>query len=134
MKFGPAPGLEVVRLDDERFLLRSDFVALELSGETAAALVQYVLQAPRPLSLDDVAELMPAYHRESLEDELRRLVAEHVLVTTSDAWPERSRQFAALLEVLGVDPAVALRRLSDASVAIMGLEAHGAHVARELAD
>lgn len=134
MKYSPAPGLEVVRLDDERFLLRSDFVALELSGDAGAELVEHVLRSPHPLSLDEVARLMPRYRRESLEEELRRLVAERVLVSANRAYPPRQRQFAALLDALGMDVAAALDRLAQASVAVLGLEAHGALVARELAD
>src|SRR5918992_1081674 len=90
MHYRPAPGLEIARLgDDDRFLLRSDFVALELSGDTAAILVEQVLERmDRPLTAAEI----------------------------------------------GLGAAPTLARLANATVAVMGLEAHGAHVARLLAD
>ena len=135
MRYRPAPGLEVVRLGEDRFLLRSDFVALELSGETAAGLVQSVLeQMDHPLTVDEIAERLPSYRPESLEAELGNLVREGVLVTDGGEASDGNAGFAALLDEIGLGAAQTVARLAQTTVGIMGLEAHGAHVARLLAD
>ena len=136
MHYRPAPGLEIARLgDDDRFLLRSDFVALELSGETAALLVEQVLERmDRPLTAAEIAERLPGYRRDSLEAELGNLVRQGVLVVDGGEAPAGNAPFAALLDEIGLGAVPTLARLSQATVAVMGLEAHGAHVARLLAD
>jgi ribosomal protein S12 methylthiotransferase accessory factor len=127
--------LEVVRLGGERFLLRSDFVALELSGETAAALVERVLDgADHPLTLDEIAERLPGYRPESLKGELENLVREGVLVADGGEVAGDNRAFGALLDEIGLGAERTLARLARTTVGVMGLEAHGAHVARLLAD
>lgn len=130
-----APGLEIVRLDEERFLLRSDFVACGLSGETAVELVERVLSAlGDPLTLDEIAARVPGYRRDSLHAQLEQFVGEGVLVRGGgESAPARS-PYAALFEEVGLGADATLARLAAATVAIMGLEGHGAHVAQMLAE
>ena len=134
MRYRPAPGLEVVHLGADRFLLHSDFVRLELSGETAAELVECVLEGGNgPLTSAEIAERLPGYRPESLEAELGNLVREGVLVADAGDAPGASPQFAALLDEIGLGAAPTMARLAQATVGILGLEAHGAHVAQQLA-
>ncbi len=133
-RYSLAPGLEVVRLDDERFQLRSDFVALELSGETAAEMVEKVFGAlGEGLTIDEIAKRLPGYRLESLRAQLENLVHEGVLVT-GRADTGGNRTFAALLDEIGLGADETQATLAASKVAIFGLEAHGAHVAQILAD
>ncbi len=115
--------------------MRSDFAALELSGETAAELVEKVLGAiDRPLTLAEMAGRLPGYRLQSVLDQLASLVREGVLVAAPDTAPGGNRTFAALLDEVGFGARDTLARLAERRVAIFGLEAHGAHVAQILAD
>ena len=128
-----APGLEVVRVDDDRFQLRSDFAALELTGETAAQIVDRVLLAlDRPLTLDEISGRLPDYRRASLQESLDALVDEGVLVAGAEEGAGDNPTFAALLGEMRLAPQ--MERLAERRVAIFGLEGHGAHVAQILAD
>jgi ribosomal protein S12 methylthiotransferase accessory factor len=130
-----APGLEIVRLDRERFLLRSDFVAFGLSGEAAVELVEHVLgDLGQPLTLDEVAARLPAYRRESLYSQLEELVGQGVLVRGGGEDLGAVSPYAVLFDEIGLGAAPTLARLAASKVGIMGLEAHGAHVAQMLAD
>jgi len=134
-RYSLAPGLEVVRLSDDRFQLRSDFAALELSGETAGEIVEKVFGAlQQPLTLDEIAARLPGYQIESLRAQLESLVSEGVLVTGPEAVAGGNRTFAALLDEMGFGAQDTQARLAERKVAIFGLEAHGAHVAQILAD
>src|SRR5688500_18307279 len=112
MHYRPAPGLEIARLgDDDRFLLRSDFVALELSGETATDLVEQVLERmDRPLTAAEIAERLPGYRPESLEAELGNLVRQGVLVVDGGEAPAGDTGFAALLDEIGLGAAPTMAR------------------------
>lgn len=116
--------------------MRSDFAALELSGETAAELVEKVLGAlDRPLTLAEISERLPGYRAESLRGQLDSLVREGVLVTgPAPAASGGNPTFTALLDEMGFGAGETLARLAGSSVAVFGLEAHGAHVAQLLAD
>lgn len=134
-RYSRAPGLEVVRLSDDRFQLRSDFVALELSGETAAEIAEKVLGADQqPLTLDEIAARLPEYRIESLRTQLESLVREGALVTGPELTPAGNPTFAALLDEMGFGAQDTQTRLAECKVAIFGLEAHGSHVAQILAD
>lgn len=134
-RYSLAPGLEVVRLSDDRFQLRSDFAALELSGESVAEIVEKVFGSlQQPLTLDEIAARLPGYRIESLRAQLESLVREDVLVTGPEAAAGGNCTFAALLDEMGFGAQDTQARLAECKVAIFGLEAHGAHVAQILAD
>jgi ribosomal protein S12 methylthiotransferase accessory factor len=131
-----APGLEVVRQGDDRFQLRSDFTALNLSGETAAELVEkvFVPLQRQSLTFDEIAERLPGYRPESLGVQIESFVRAGVLVLERETEDAGNPTFDAFLDEIGVGAAATKARLAEATVAIFGLEAHGAHVAQLLAE
>lgn len=134
-RYNLAPGLEVVRLSDDRFQLRSDFAALELSGETAAEIVQNLFPAlRRPLTVAEIVALLPGYRPESVRAQLELLVREGVVITEQDISTSDNRTFTALLDEMGYGAQETRGALAACKVAIFGLEAHGAYVAQILAD
>jgi ribosomal protein S12 methylthiotransferase accessory factor len=128
-----SPGLEIVELSSSRFLLRSDFVAVELSSDQAGAFVRRALQTLEvPQTLDEIHSRLPEYDRENLKSQLDSLVTEGVLsLQGSDA--ATNHTFRSFLDQIGLEADATLERLSKATVAIIGLEAHGAHLAQILA-
>lgn len=130
-----APGLEIVPVGECRFTLRSDFAALELSGDTAKEFVEKVLSLLRqPLSFDEIAERMPGFKAESLRSQIEALVRAGILEVCAGEGPTGNPTFVALLNALGLDAERTAERLGRCKVAVFGLEAHGAHVARMLGD
>lgn len=130
-----APGLEVIRLDDGRYLLRSDFVTFGLSGEAGVELAERVLRdLGEPLTLDEVAARLPGYRRESLRSQLDELVSQGVLVRRGAEDAGSESPYAVLFDEIGLGAAPTRARLAASKVGIMGLEAHGAHVAEMLAN
>src|SRR5690606_39876824 len=68
--FRLADGIEVVRVSEERFMLRSDYLALEMSGEAAALFAERVLTRLRqPHRLEDVLRLLPGFSPASVRSE-----------------------------------------------------------------
>ena len=136
--FALAPGVEIVELDRARFQFRSDFVAMEMTGEAAADLVDRVLAGlSTPLSFDEIVVRMPGYRAESIRRQLDALVDEGVLVVgnPTDGRPLGGNlPFDHLLNEIGFDASETTERLEAQTVAVLGLEAHGAHVAGMLAD
>ncbi len=135
-RYSLAPGIEVVRLGDDRFQLRSDFAALELSGKTAAEIAEKVFPALRqPLTVDEITALLPGYRPDSVCAQLDVLVREGVVVRgQTGARNGNNRTFAALLDEMGYGGDDTQAALAACKVAIFGLEAHGAYVAQILAD
>jgi ribosomal protein S12 methylthiotransferase accessory factor len=136
-RYNLAPGVEIVGLDGARFQFRSDFVAMEMSGDAAAELVEHVLgDLDTPRSLDEIVARMPAYRPESVRRQLDSLVDDGVLVVhdpTDDRLRGANRPFRHLLDEIGFDANATTEQLGAQAVAIFGLEAHGAHVAGLLA-
>lgn len=132
--FRLADGIEVVRVSEERFMLRSDYLALEMSGEAAALFAERVLTRLRqPHRLDDVLRLLPGFSPASVAGELERLVAEGVLVRDAAVDVGERSGFANLLAGMRFDAQQVLGDLGRRRVAVFGLEAHGALVAEVLA-
>jgi ribosomal protein S12 methylthiotransferase accessory factor len=130
-----APGLEIVSLGSDNFQLRSDFVALKLSGETAVELVKKVLQSlERPMDFEAISSRMPDYRPESLRAQLDKLVQEGALVRGPPSLTCNNPTFGMFLDEAGFGASDTLARLARCRVAIFGLEAHGSHVAQMLAD
>ena len=133
-----APGVDVVALDNQRFQFRSDFVAMQMSGQAAADFVQRGLaNLDQARSLDSIAALMPGYRPESIGLQLDALVDAGVLVVGVGARDEErrdNRPFRHLLDEIGLDAGPTMERLATQTVAIFELEAHGAHLAVMLAD
>jgi ribosomal protein S12 methylthiotransferase accessory factor len=127
-----AAGVDVVPLSDAAILFRSNTLAVKVEG--AAALADHVLPLlVEPRSLDELQSAVD-FPSETLRQSLDALVAARVLERTTAPAPRRvDHPFAAFLGELGVEAGEAAARLRDARVAIFGLEAHGAHLALELA-
>ncbi|HEX8086083.1 MAG TPA: TOMM precursor leader peptide-binding protein [Solirubrobacteraceae bacterium] len=107
---------------------------MELSGESAADLVEHVFAPGAAVGVEEIVARLPGYRPASLVAELERLVGEGVLVEERDDAPRELAPFAALLDEIGLGAAPTLERLREATVLVTGLEAHGAHVARLLAE
>ena len=128
-------GLEIVPIGDGRFALRSDFAAVELSGDTAKDFVENVLsQLRQPLTFDEIAQRMPGYKAESLRSQIDAMVRQRILESSPEEPSVGNASFGELLKQLGLDAEQITARLAGSKVAIFGLEAHGAYVARMLAD
>ena len=102
-RYNLAPGLEVVRQADDRFQLRSDFTAIELSGETAAELVEKIFDPlqGQPLTFDEIAARLPDYRPESLRAQIDNFVRAGVLVAVRESAPAGNRTFDAFLDEIG---------------------------------
>lgn len=128
-----APGIEIVALGDQRFLLRSDFVAMELSGAAAVDLVDRVLRDfEQSRTADDIVLLLSDYRPAGVRDQIDELVAQGVLTVTADS--KSQEPFQLFLDEIGLGASVSLDRLAQQNVGIFGLEAHGAQLAVLLAD
>ena len=124
-------GVEVVRLEGDDVLLRSDTLGLRLEGPSARLFAERL--APKlvtPRSVADLQAAMPETDAESLQLFLEGLVAAGAIRHGSKPGTPSDATILALLAQLGrtldLDP---LRRLR---VGIVGLEAHGAHLAANL--
>ncbi len=129
-----AAGVDVVPLTEQSVLFRSNTLAVKIEGSMAALLNERVLPLlDRPRSLDDLeSELGDAAG--DLKESLDSLVEARVLERSTEAAPSQlDRPFAAFIQNLGVKPSDAAERFRALRVAIFGLEAHGAHLALELA-
>jgi ribosomal protein S12 methylthiotransferase accessory factor len=132
------PGIDVVHLDDGDVVLHSGTLTLRLEGESASLLTQDVfplLDGARRLS--DVVERVRVdaddlrLHLDSLVDRGILRSAEQPLEAEDARDP--LAPFFGLLDELGLTAAEARERLAALTVAVVGLEAHGAHVAWNLA-
>lgn len=130
-----AAGVDVVPLGEESFLFRSSTLAVKVEGSMAAFLSRRVLPLlDRPCLLDDIELQLKDVAPENLKESLDSLVNARVLERSADPMSDgRNRPLAAFVENLGVKPSDAAKRLQGARVAIFGLEAHGGHLALELA-
>jgi ribosomal protein S12 methylthiotransferase accessory factor len=129
-----APGVELVRIAADRYTLRSEFDAFELAGEAASDFAQNVLvELHNTLALDEIHARLPGYAPDSVTGHVELLVSRGLVVeiATRDAPP--LLPFGAFLDVMGRDTDDVARRLAQLKVAVFGLEAHGAHLARMLA-
>lgn len=129
-----AAGLEIVRLEASRYQLRSDFVALALSGASAEMLVELLGALRTPLAISDILARFPDYRPQSLRQQIDAFVNEGVLVVAASDDETVNQPFAALLDEMGLGADAALATLAATKIAIFGLEAHGAHVAQMLAN
>ena len=129
-----AAGVDVVPLTEESVLFRSNTLTVKVEGSMAALLNSRVLPLlNRPRSLDDLQTELGDVAGD-LKESLDSLVEARVLErSTEAATSQRDRPFAAFIEILGVKPVDAAERLRALRVGIFGLEAHGAHLALELA-
>jgi bacteriocin biosynthesis cyclodehydratase domain-containing protein len=135
-----APGIDVVPLNDHQLLLRSDTRAIRIEGSFARVLMERVL----PLldgqhSFDEVAAHLPDLPADELCQRLDALVQAQVLYQT-----DRARQIGTddeqilaplltMLDNIGIAAPTANNLLRQARIMIVGLEAHGAHLAAILA-
>jgi len=130
-----AAGVDVVPLSDESILFRSNTLAVKIDGSMAAWLNGHVLPLLKePRSLSGLTAQIGNVSADDLRGHLDSLVNARVLerAPQADAFKTNS-PLAAFIENLGVDPNEAAERLGDLRVGIFGLEAHGAHLALELA-
>ena len=129
-----AAGVDVVPLTEESVLFRSNTLAVKVEGSMAALLSARVLPLlDRPRSLDYLESQLGDVAGD-LKQSLDSLVEARVLERSHEAANSQpDRPFAAFIENLGVKPSDAAERLLALRVGIFGLEAHGAHLALELA-
>ena len=129
-----AAGVDVVPLGDESILFRSNTLAVKIDGSMATWLNGHVLPLLKePRSLADLSAQVDV-SADDLRGHLDSLVSARVLERASEPDAFKTRQpLAAFVENLGIDPNEATERLRNLRVAIFGLEAHGAHLALELA-
>jgi ribosomal protein S12 methylthiotransferase accessory factor len=129
-----APGVELVPVSQDRYTLRSEFDAFELAGEAATDFAERVLaELHRPLGLDIILRRLDGYSPDSVTRELDQLVDRGLIVKVSHVDAAPQKPFAAFLETMGRDADETGKRLAEVTVAVFGLEAHGAHLARMLA-
>ncbi len=130
-----AAGVDVVPLSEESVLFRSNTLAVKVEGSMAVLLSREVLPLlNRPRSITELESHLGDAFDESLRQSLDSLVEARVLECSTEPMSlGPDRPFAAFLESLGVEPAKANKRLRSLRVGIFGLEAHGAHLALELA-
>lgn len=133
-RYQTAPGLEIVRLEAGRYQLRSDFVAVALSGESAEVLVELLGTLREPLTLSEILARFPGYRPESLRRQIDTFVDEGIVVVVPSDAEHPNPPFAALLDSIGLGADATRATLAASQVAIFGLEAHGAYVAQMLAD
>ncbi|HEX2295258.1 MAG TPA: TOMM precursor leader peptide-binding protein [Actinomycetota bacterium] len=133
-----APGVDVVAVGDGDTLLRSDTATVRIEGASAEVFRERIL----PLldgtrSVAEVANETGAADAAELDDYLGQLARSHVMRRSSSpvprAAPSRLDPLLAIVEELGVERADATRTLGAARVGVVGLEAHGAHLAVALA-
>ncbi|QSQ13424.1 TOMM precursor leader peptide-binding protein [Myxococcus landrumensis] len=132
-----APGTEVVPLRGGGALFRSDTLSLELEGASTQLFVERIL----PLldgqrDFTTVAAALPGIAASDLREHLDSLVNARVLkrMPRGAALPAPALPFFALLEAWGLPLPAAQDALSRLRVVVLGLEAHGAHAAGQLAD
>lgn len=133
-----AEGTDVVPLDGDAVLFRSDVVSLHLEGESAVTFAERIL----PLldgrrTVADVAADFPDLDVDDLRTHLAGLADAGVL-RRSERPRERATAtardpFRAMLEALGVPADEGRERLRRFHVVVFGLEAHGAWAADALA-
>ncbi len=85
------------------------------------------------MALDDILARVPAYSPDSVTGQLELLVGRGLVVEVATADAPPLLPFTAFLDVMGRDADEVGRRLSQLTVAVFGLEAHGAHLAHMLA-
>ena len=128
-----APGVEVVEVDDDRFTLRSEFDAFQLSGAAAAHFARVVLaQLDAPTALDDIVARLPGYSAGSVAAQLDLLVERGLVSEVDGAQAPPPDSFTAFLSAVGQDPAELAGTLASLTVAVFGLETHGALLAEQL--
>lgn len=121
-------------VSEGRYTLRSDFDAVELTGEAATEFAQKVLtELTEPLGLDAIRAKVPGYSPDSVTRQLEALVGLGLVIELSDVDDARPPPFAAFLTTIGRNTDETAGRLARATVAVFGLEAHGAHLARMMA-
>ncbi|HEY0606319.1 MAG TPA: TOMM precursor leader peptide-binding protein, partial [Herpetosiphonaceae bacterium] len=135
-----AAGIDTVPLNDGSLLCRSDTLAIRIEGAFARVLVQRVL----PLlngqrSFEQVAALLPDLPGDELRQRLDSLVQAQVLVRREQPQPAAPTHPAqvpllAMLETIGLERQTTLQQLGQLRIVIVGLEAHGAQLAANLAD
>lgn len=135
-----AAGIDIVPLNDGSLLCRSDTLAIRVEGAFARVLAQRVL----PLldgkrGFEQVAALLPDLPGDDLRQRLDSLVQAQVLVrreqpaSTAETNPALA-PLLVMLETIGLDTQAALGQLQQLRIMIVGLEAHGAQLAANLAD
>jgi ribosomal protein S12 methylthiotransferase accessory factor len=134
-QYSLAAGVDVVPLPDDALLFRSGTLAVKVEGSMAGLLAQRVLPLlDLPRTLEYLASQLPDLAADVLQQRLDSLAAARVLERSeSRATLTLGRPFDAFVGDLGVESGTALERLQAAKVVIVGLEAHGAHLALELA-
>ncbi len=135
--YRPAPGIDVISLDDGALLLRSDTLTARIEGASARFFQERVL----PLldgsrSLAELASSLPTVDIDDLRRQLDALVEAGLLNRTTQP-PSWLRGMAgpllALLQAAGAPASDLHDRLARLRIGVLGLEGAGAHAAATLA-
>lgn len=127
------PGVEVIRLDGDDALLRSDTLALRLEGPSARLFTEALVPHLRtPTTLGELQAALPNVDAQSVRVFLDGLVTAGALThAPAREHPAADAPLVALMTQLGRDGD--LRPLRALRIAVVGLEAHGSHLAAALA-
>jgi ribosomal protein S12 methylthiotransferase accessory factor len=131
-----APGVDIVPLDEETLLLRSDTVALRIEGNLARFLRDFVFpQLDGSKTLRQIAAGLSDSAQDELKARLDGLVNAQVL--RADAQPRQvlslasqlTAPFDQFLHAVGISVDEARAILRESEVSIIGLEGQGGHIA-----
>ncbi len=128
------PTADVVPLDEDRLLLRTDTVSIRMEGGFAKVLKRQILPAlDGRLDLSELA-LRLEVSAETLRINFDGLVDTGVFESSPEPFaPTRPDPRLNLFRALGVPDEVLKKRLRDARIAVFGLERPGALIAEALA-
>ena len=132
-----ASDLDPVDLPDGSIVFRGDGLSVRIEGASAREFVSVLLPLlATPQSVAELASALPQYDASELAAQLDRLASTGVLrreATRRSGDPVSSNgPWFAFLERLGIPEQQARQSLATCTVAIIGLEAHGTHLALQL--
>ena len=132
--FSIAPDLDWVELRDGSVLFRGDGLSVRIDGASVREFVGSILPLLRtPKAVSELTSALPQYEPAGLLAALDRFSQLGVLrrhtQADSDAIADSSAPWFAFLERSGVEESTARKSLAALSIGIVGLEAHGAHLA-----
>ena len=132
--FSLAPDLDWVELRDGSVLFRGDGLSVRIDGASVREFAGSILPLLRtPKAISELTSALPQYEPAGLLSALDRFSQLGVLRRHAqpdiDATAHSSAPWFAFLERSGVPESTARKSLAALSIGIVGLEAHGAHLA-----
>ncbi|KAB7741885.1 TOMM precursor leader peptide-binding protein [Nostocoides sp. F2B08] len=131
--FRLSPGVEVVEVGEDRFTLRSEFDAFDLSGSSASTFAREVLtHLHDPMLVDDIVGRLPGFSHDSVMAQLERLAEVGLLREVQAEDSPSPDAFTAFIAAAGYEANEVRAVLSSLTAAVFGLESHGALLAAQL--